>query len=159
MCVFVTSCTWPNIDGRSLSSPCNVTDTSAPRKECNSSLVMFTSAISCSSLSRLRDISRNTSSSSDGNNEVSLSSGGVSDSVEADLLGVLDDGLEGGLEVVPDDGRDGGRDGGLEVGLEDDLDVGLDDGLELGLEDGLEVGLDVDPDKWLLSSSVQCWFS
>jgi hypothetical protein len=112
---------------------------------------MFTSAISCSSLSRLRDISRNTSSSSDGNNEVSLSSGGVSDSVEADLLGVLDDGLEGGLEVVPDDGRDGGRDGGLEVGL--------DDGLEVGLEDGLEVGLDVDPDKWLLSSSIQCWFS
>jgi len=120
---------------------------------------MFTSAISCSSLSRLRDISRNTSSSSDGNNEVSLSSGGVSDSVEADLLGVLDDGLEGGLEVVPDDGLDGGRDGGLEVGLDDDLDVGLDDGLEVGLEDGLEVGLDVDPDKWLLSSSIQCWFS
>jgi hypothetical protein len=116
---------------------------------------MFTSAISCSSLSRLRDISRNTSSSSDGNNEVSLSSGGVSDSVEADLLGVLDDGLEGGLEVVPDDGRDGGRDGGLEVGLDD----GLDDGLEVGLEDGLEVGLDVGLDKWLLSSSIQCWFS
>ena len=66
---------------------------------------------------------------------MSLSSGGVSDSVEADLLGVLDDGLEGGLGVV------------------------LDDGLEVGLEDGLEVGLDVDPDKWLLSSSVQCWLS
>jgi len=109
---------------------------------------MFTSAISCSSLSRLREISRNTSSSSDGNSEVSLSSGGVSDSVEADLLGVLDDGLEGGLEVVLDDGLEGGRDGGLEVGLEDDLDVGL--------EDGLEVGLDVDSDKWVLSSSIQC---
>ncbi len=149
MCDFVTSCTWPNMDGRSLSSPWSVTDTSAPRKECNSSLVMFTSAISCSSLSRLREISRNTSSSSDGNNEVSLSFGGGSDSVEADLLGVLDDGLEGGLEVVPDDCLEGGRDVGLEVGLED--------GLELGLEDGLEVGLDVDPDKWLLSSSVQCW--
>ena len=54
---------------------------------------------------------------------MSLSSGGVSDSVEADLLGVLDDGLEGGLEVVPDDCRDEGRDGGLEVGLDDDLDV------------------------------------
>ena len=126
-----------------------MTDTSAPRKECNSSLVMFTSAISCSSLSRLREISRNSSSSSDGNNDVSLLSGGVSDSVEADLLGVLDDGLEGGLEVVPDDGLEGGRDVGLEADLEDDLDVGL--------EDGLEVGLDVDPDKWLLSSSVQCW--
>jgi hypothetical protein len=115
-----------------------VTDTSAPRKECNSSLVMFTSAISCSSLSRLREISRNTSSSSDGNSEVSLLSGGVSDSVEADRLGVLDDSLEGGLEVVPD-GLEGGRDGGLEVVLEDHL--------EVGLEDGLEVGLDVDSDK------------
>jgi len=120
-------------------SPWSVTDTSAPRKECNSSLVMFTSASSCSSLSRLREISRNTSSSSDGNNEVSLSSGGVSDSVEADLRGVRDDGLEGGLEVVPNDCLEGGRDDGLEVGLED--------GLELGLEDGLEVGLDADPDK------------
>jgi hypothetical protein len=139
MCVFVTSCTWPKIDGRSLLSPCNVTDTFAPRKECNSSLVMFTSAISCSSLSRLREISRNTSSLSDGNSERSLLSGGVSDSVEADLLGVLDDGLEGGLKVVPDDGLEGGGDGGLEVGLEDDL--------EVGLEDGLEVGLDVDSDK------------
>ncbi len=104
MCVFVTCCTWPKIDGRSLLSPCSVTDTSAPKKECNSSIVMFTSAISCSSLSRLREISRNTSSSSDRNSEVSLLSGGVSISVEADLLGVLDDGLEGGLEVVPDDG-------------------------------------------------------
>jgi hypothetical protein len=86
---------------------------------------------------------------SDGNNEVSLLSSGVIDSVEADLLEVLDDGLEGGLKVVPDDGLEGGRDGGLEVGLEDDL--------EVRLEDGLEVGLGVDPDKWLLSSSIQCW--
>ncbi len=113
MCVFVTSCTWPKIDGWSLSSPCSVRDTSAPRKECNLSLVMFTSAISCSSLSRLREIFRNTSSLSDGNSDVSLLSGGVSDSVEADLLGVLDDGLESSLEVVPDDGLEGGRDGGL----------------------------------------------
>jgi hypothetical protein len=149
MCVFVTSCTWPKNDGRSLSSPCNVTDKSAPRKECSSSLVMFTSAISCSSLSRVLEISRNASSSSDGNSEKSLLSSGVSDSVKADLLGVLDEGLEDGLEVVPDDGLEGGREGGLEAGLEDSL--------EVGLEDGLEVGLDVDSDKWLLSSSIQCW--
>ncbi len=106
----------------------------------------------------MREISRKTSSSSEGNSEVSLKSGGVSDSVEADLLGVLDDGLDGGLEVVPDDGLDEGLDGGLEVGLEDDLDDGLEDGLEVGLEDGLEVGLDDDSDKWLLSSSIQSWF-
>ncbi len=133
MCVFVTSCKWPKIDGRSLLSPCSVTDTSAPRKECYLSVVMFTSAISCSSLSRVLEIS------SDGNSESSLLSGGVSDSIEADLLGVHDEGLEDGLEVVPDDSLDGGRDGGLEAGL--------DDGLEVGLEDGLEVGLDVDSDK------------
>ncbi len=129
-----------------------MTDTSAPRKECNSSLVMFTSAMSCSSLSRVLEISRNVSSLLDGNSERSLLSGGVSNSVEADLLGVLDEGFEDGLEVVPDDGRDGGREDGLEAGLEDSLEVGL----EGGLEAGLEAGLDVDPDKWLLSSSIQC---
>ncbi len=91
--------------------------------------------MSCSSLSRVLEISRNVSSSSDGNSERSLLSGGVSNSVEADLLGVLDEGLKDGLEVVPDDGLDGGREDGLEVGLEDSLEVGL------------EAGLDVDPDK------------
>jgi hypothetical protein len=139
MCVFVKSCTCPKINGQSFWSPCSVTDTSAPRKECNSSLVMFTSAMSCSSLSRVLDISRNVSSSSDGNSERSLLSGGVNDSVEVDLLGVLDKGLKDGLEVVPDDSLDGGREDGLEANLED--------GLKVGLEDGLDVGLDVDSDK------------
>jgi hypothetical protein len=104
--------------------------------------------MSCSSLSRVLEISRNVSSLSDGNSQRSLLSGKVSNSVEANLLGVLDEGLEDGLNVVPDDGLDGGREDGLEAGLED--------GLEAGLEDGLEVGLDIDPDKWLLSSSIQC---
>jgi hypothetical protein len=70
--------------------------------------------MSCSSLSRVLDISKNVSSLSYGNSERSLLSGGVSDSVEADLLGVLDKGLEDGLEVVPDDCLDGGRDDGLD---------------------------------------------
>ncbi len=47
------------------------------------------------------DISKNLSSSSDGNKWRSLSFGGVSDSIEADLLGVCDDGLKDGLEGGP----------------------------------------------------------
>lgn len=61
-------------------------------------------------------------SSSEGNRDGSPSFGGVSNSVEADLLGVrdegLDDGLDDGLEVVVDDS------------LEEGLEVGLDEGLD-----------------------------
>ncbi len=114
--------TWPKIDGRSLLSPCTVTDTSAPRKECNLSLVMFTSAISCSSLSSFLDISRNVLYSSEGNGDWSPSFGRVSDSVKADLLGFHDEGLDDGLELVLDDGLEEGLDEGLQVGLDECLD-------------------------------------
>jgi hypothetical protein len=93
-------------------------------------LVIFTSAIICSSLSSVLDICKNVSSLSDGNKWRSLSFGGLRDSVEADLLGVRDEGLKDGLEVVFDDG----------------LDESLDVGLEVGPDEGL--------DKWLLYSSI-----
>jgi hypothetical protein len=66
---------------------------------------------------RVLDISRNVSSLSDGNSDRSFLSDGVSNSNEADLLGVCDEGLEDSLEVVPDDGLEDC----LEVGLEDSL--------------------------------------
>jgi hypothetical protein len=46
-----------------------------------------------------------------------MSFGGVSDSCEAELLGVCDEGLDDSLEVVHDDGLKVGCDEGLEVGL------------------------------------------
>jgi hypothetical protein len=49
---------------------------------------------------KVLDISRNVLSSSEGNRDRSLPFGGVSDSVEADLRGVHDEGLDDGLEVV-----------------------------------------------------------
>ncbi len=71
---------------------------------------------------RVLDISKNVLSLSDGNKDRSLLSGGVSDSVEADLLGVRHECLNDSLEVVHDGCLDGGREGGLEDGLEDGLD-------------------------------------